>query len=64
VGSPGPWRHTPPFARFTAVLQCFGPFWASKADVGVQIDFVIDFWLILSDMWSIFNGFPIDAVFF
>ena len=40
------------------------PLWASKADAGAQIDFGIDFWLILNYLWSIFNGFLIDAAFF
>ena len=49
------------------LLQFYGvlvQLWASKADAGAQIDFGIGFWLILKDLWSIFNGFLIDAAFF
>ena len=63
--APQPLGDTRPLLR--VLLQFYSvlvPSWVSKADVGAQIDFGIDFWLILNDLWSIFNGFLIDAAFF
>ena len=59
--------HALPGVLLRVLLQFYSvlvPLWASKADAGAQIDFGIDFWLILNDLWSIFNGFLIDAAFF